>query len=52
MWQAEFLVDEGEEGECLPVLSGRRRAGRLDDDYDEIDMAGAWLEENTLARVG
>ncbi|MDD0156961.1 secY/secA suppressor protein, partial [Shigella flexneri] len=22
MWQVEFFADEGEEGECLPMLSG------------------------------
>ena len=29
MWQAEFFADEDEEGECLPMLSGKRHKASL-----------------------
>ena len=48
MWQAEFFADEGEEGECLPVLSGEGAQAVFDGDYDEIELRQEWLEENTL----
>ncbi|MCU6168307.1 MULTISPECIES: MysB family protein [Enterobacter] len=48
MWQAEFFADEGEEGECLPVMSGAGAQAVFDGDYDEIELRQEWLEENTL----
>ncbi|VEB94507.1 acidic protein [Citrobacter koseri] len=48
MWQAEFFADEGEEGECLPMLSGEAAQSVFDGDYDEIEIRQEWLEENTL----
>lgn len=48
MWQAEFFTEEGENGECLPVLSGEAAQSVFDDDYDEIELRQEWLEENTL----
>ena len=47
-WQAEFFADEGEEGECLPILSGEGAQAVFDGDYDEIELRQEWLEENTL----
>lgn len=35
MWQVEFFADEGEEGECLPMLSGEAAQSVFDGDYDE-----------------
>ncbi len=34
MWQVEFFADEGEEGECLPMLSGEAAQSVFDGDYD------------------
>jgi acidic protein MsyB len=48
MWQAEFFADDGEEGECLPVLSGEGAQAVFDGDYDEIELRQEWLEENPL----
>ncbi len=48
MWQAEFFTDEGEEGECLPVLSGEAAQAIFDGDFDEVDLRQQWLAENTL----
>ncbi|ADO48985.1 MysB family protein [[Enterobacter] lignolyticus] len=48
MWQAEFFAEEGEEGECLPVLSGEAAQSVFDGDFDEIELSQEWLEENTL----
>ena len=48
MWQAEFFADEGEDGECLPILSGEGAQAVFDGDYDEIELRQEWLEENTL----
>jgi len=48
MWQAEFFAEEGENGECLPILNGEAAQSVFDDDYDEIELRQEWLEENTL----
>ncbi|EER0622704.1 secY/secA suppressor protein [Escherichia coli] len=48
MWQVEFFADEGEEGECLPMLSGEAAQSVFDGDYDEIEIRQEWQEENTL----
>ncbi len=48
MWQVEFFADEGEEGECLPMLSGEAAQSVFDGDYDEIEIRREWQEENTL----
>ncbi len=48
MWQVEFLADEGEDGECLPVLTGEAAQSVFDGDFDEIELRQEWLEENTL----
>ncbi|CAJ1246381.1 acidic protein that suppresses mutants lacking function of protein export [Escherichia coli] len=32
MWQVEFFADEGEEGECLPMLSGEAAQSVFDGD--------------------
>ena len=40
--------DEGEEGECLPMLSGEAAQSVFDGDYDEIEIRQEWQEENTL----
>ena len=37
MWQVEFFADEGEEGECLPMLSGEAAQSVFDGDYDEMN---------------
>ncbi len=47
MWQVEFFADEGEEGECLPMLSGEAAQSVFDGDYDEIEIRQR-QEENTL----
>ena len=47
-WQVEFFADEGEEGECLPMLSGEAAQSVFDGDYDEIEIRQEWQEENTL----
>ncbi|WP_437890889.1 MysB family protein [Phytobacter sp. V91] len=47
-WQAEFFADEGEDGECLPMLSGEAAQSVFDDDFDEIELRQEWQEENTL----
>ena len=41
-------ADEGEEGECLPMLSGEAAQSVFDGDYDEIEIRQEWQEENTL----
>ena len=48
MWQVEFFGDEGEEGECLPMLSGEAAQSVFDGDYDEIEIRQEWQDENTL----
>lgn len=48
MWQAEFFADEGEEGECLPMLTGEAAQSVFDDDFDEIEIRQEWMEQNTL----
>ena len=48
MWQVEFFADGGEEGECLPMLSGEAAQSVFDGDYDEIEIRQEWQEENTL----
>lgn len=48
MWQVEFFADEGEEGECLLMLSGEAAQSVFDGDYDEIEIRQEWQEENTL----
>lgn len=48
MWQVEFFAEEGEEGECLPVLNGEAAQSVFDGDYDEIELRQEWQEENTL----
>ena len=46
--QVEFFADEGEEGECLPMLSGEAAQSVFDGDYDEIEIRQEWQDENTL----
>lgn len=48
MWQVEFFVDEGEDGECLLMLSGEVVQSVFDGDYDEIEICQEWQEENIL----
>lgn len=48
MWQAEFFVDEGQDSECLPMLTGQAAQSVFDNDFDEIEIRQEWLEENTL----
>lgn len=48
MWQVEFLANEGDEGECLPMLSGEAAQSVFDDDFDEIELRQEWMEQNTL----
>jgi len=48
MWQGEFFADEGEDGECLPLLTGEAAQSVFDGDFDEIELRQEWLEENTL----
>ncbi|WP_313487001.1 MysB family protein [Pseudescherichia sp.] len=48
MWQVEFFADEGEDGECLPLLTGEAAQSVFDGDFDEIELRQEWLEENTL----
>ena len=48
MWQAEFFANEGDDGECLPMLSGEAAQSVFDDDFDEIELRQEWMEENTL----
>lgn len=48
MWQVEFFADEGEEGECLPMLSGEAAQSVFDGDYDEIEIRQEWQDENTF----
>ena len=52
MWQVEFFADEGEEGECLPMLSGEAAQSVFDGDYDEIEIRQEWQDENTLHEWG
>lgn len=47
-WQAEFLADEDEDGECQPILIGQAVQSVFDGDYDEIELRQEWLEDNTL----
>ena len=46
--QKYVLQDEGEEGECLPMLSGEAAQSVFDGDYDEIEIRQEWQDENTL----
>ena len=48
MWQAEFFADDGDEGDCLPMLSGEAAQSVFDGDFDEIELTQEWIEENTL----
>ena len=48
MWQAEFFADDGDEGECLPMLSGQAAQSVFDGDFDEMELTQEWIEENTL----
>lgn len=48
MWQAEFLVDEGDAGECLPYRTGEAAQAIFDADFDEVELRQEWLAENTL----
>lgn len=48
MWQAEFLAEESDDGECLPVLFSEAAQSVFDGDYDEIELRQEWMEENTL----
>lgn len=48
MWQAEFFADEDEQGDCLSMLSGEAAQSVYDGDFDEIELAQEWMEENTL----
>jgi len=48
MWQAEFLAEESDDGECLPMLTGEAAQSVFDRDFDEIEIRLEWLEENTL----
>ncbi|WP_448309979.1 MysB family protein [Pantoea sp. PGP6] len=48
MWQAEFLADEGDAGECLPIRSGEAAQAIFDADFDEVELRQEWLAENTL----
>ncbi len=46
----QFFADEGEEGECLPILSGEGAQAVFDGDYDEMScVRNGW--KSTL-RVG
>ena len=47
MGGVEF-ADEGEEGECLPMLSGEAAQSVFDGDCDEIEIRQEWQDENTL----
>ena len=48
MRQAEFLVDEGDAGECLPYRTGEAAQAIFDADFDEVELRQEWLAENTL----
>lgn len=48
MWQAEFLAEESDDGECMPMLTGEAAQSVFDRDFDEIEIRQEWLEENTL----
>ncbi|ADP12216.1 MULTISPECIES: MysB family protein [Erwinia] len=48
MWQAEFLTDEGDEGECPASRSGEAAQAIFDGDFDEVELRREWLPENTL----
>lgn len=48
MWQAEFFVNEGDEGECLSLRSGEAAQAIFDGDFDEVELRQEWLPENTL----
>ncbi|MBW7983566.1 MysB family protein [Enterobacillus tribolii] len=48
MWQAEFMAEEGESTECVPMLSGEAAQAVFDDDYDEAELREEWIDENTL----
>lgn len=48
MWRAEFLADDGEEGEYPALLSGEAAQSVFDGDYDEVELYQEWIEENTL----
>lgn len=48
MWQAEFMAEEGEAGECLPYRSGEAAQAIFDADFDEVELRQEWLAENTL----
>ena len=48
MWQVEFFADEGEDGECLPMLSGEAAQSVFVGDYDEREIRQEWQDVNTL----
>ncbi|MFK8260731.1 MysB family protein [Erwinia sp. AnSW2-5] len=48
MWQAEFLTDDGDEGELVSLYSGEAAQAIFDGDFDEIELRSEWLPENTL----
>ena len=50
MWQVEFFADEGEEGECLPMLSGEAAQSVFDGDYDEIEIRQERSEERRVGK--
>lgn len=48
MWQAEFIDNAEEGGECLTVLTGEAAQSVFDGDFDDIELIQEWQEENTL----
>ncbi|AUX93047.1 MysB family protein [Mixta gaviniae] len=48
MWQAEFLADESDDGELLPLRTGEAAQAIFDGDFDEVELRQEWMPENTL----
>lgn len=48
MWRAEFLTEDGDEGEILPAYSGEAAQAIFEGDFDEVELRSEWLPENTL----
>lgn len=48
MWQAEFAASQDQQGECLPILFDEAAQSIWDDEYEEDELLGAWLPDNTL----
>lgn len=48
MWQAEFLADDDDASDCLPVLTGEAAQSVFDGDYEVSEIRQEWMEENTL----